>query len=81
MSELLNNALTSLGSEDFDAMMGDEFGPELKMPYGLDVMLVLPEDQVQSDHVCNVATGTGDDEDEALPRYDPGIEGSVEDLN
>lgn len=77
----MSETLAPLSPEDFDAMMGDDAADhEIVLPFGLDVMLVLPEDQEQSDHVCGVDTGTGDNEDEYPPRYDPTSEGSIEDL-
>lgn len=82
MIESIGGTLAPLNPEDFNAMMG-EGSPDqpLRVPFGAEVMMVLPEGQTQPDHVCDVATGTGDNEDEAPPRYSPGIEGSVEDLN
>lgn len=75
------NTLNPLSSEDFDAMMGEgSTDREIVMPFGFDVMLVLPEGQEQSNNVCGVDTGTGDNEDEYPPRFDPSIEGSVDDL-
>lgn len=81
MIESQGNTLSSLDPEEFQAMMGEAgLEQQLRVPFGADVMMILPEDQTQPDHVCSVETGTGDNEDEYPPRFDPTTEGSIEDL-
>lgn len=54
----MSEMLTRVSPEDFDSMIGTEESTEyeLRMPFGVDVMLVLPEEQTQPDH-CGLATG------------------------